>query len=106
VRILATAGADRSPFVPDVATLRESGIEIEAPGWFAFYAPAGTPQDIVTRLEQAIVAATNAPEVREKIEKVGYLPTGTTSDALRKIQRADTERWARVVKASGFEVAP
>jgi tripartite-type tricarboxylate transporter receptor subunit TctC len=106
VRILATAGADRSPFVPDVATLRESGIEIEAPGWFAFYAPAGTPQDIVTRLEQAIVAATNAPEVREKIEKVGYLPTGTTSDALRKIQRADTERWARVVKASGFAVAP
>jgi tripartite-type tricarboxylate transporter receptor subunit TctC len=104
IRILATADAARSPFLPDVPTLRESGIEIEAPGWFAFYAPAGTPQDIVARLEKEIVAATNAPEMRTKIETMGYLPTGTTSDALRKIQRADFERWGPIVKAFGFEV--
>jgi tripartite-type tricarboxylate transporter receptor subunit TctC len=103
MRLLATADAVRSPFLPDVPTLRESGIDIEAPGWFAFYAPAGTPEDIVARLEKEIVAATNAPEMRTKIEKTGYLPTGTTSDALRKIQRADFERWGSVVKASGFE---
>lgn len=104
VRLLATADAGRSPFLPDVPTLRESGIEIEAPGWFAFYAPAGTPQDIAARLEKEIVAATNAPEMRAKIEAMGYLPTGTTSGALRKIQRADFERWGAVVKASGFNV--
>jgi tripartite-type tricarboxylate transporter receptor subunit TctC len=104
IRILATADAARSPFLPDVPTLGESGIEIEAPGWFAFYAPAGTPEDIVARLEKEIVAATNAPEMRTKIETMGYLPTGTTSDALRKIQRADFERWGTIVKASGFEV--
>ena len=104
VRLLATAGAARSPFLPDVPTLRESGIDIEVPGWFAFYAPAGTPNEIAGRLESAIVAATNAPEMRTKIEKIGYLPTGTNSDALRKVQRADFERWAHVVKTSGFEV--
>jgi tripartite-type tricarboxylate transporter receptor subunit TctC len=90
--------------LPDVPTLRESGIEIEAPGWFGFYAPAGTPEDIVARLEKEIVVATNAPEMRSKIETMGYLPTGTTSDALRKIQRADFERWGPIVKASGFKV--
>src|SRR6185437_2213406 len=51
VRLLATADAARSPFLPDVPTLRESGIEIEAPGWFAFYARAGTPEAILGRLE-------------------------------------------------------
>jgi tripartite-type tricarboxylate transporter receptor subunit TctC len=104
LRLLATADATRSPFLPDVPTLRESGIDIEAPGWFAFYAPAGTPPGVVGRLEKAIVAATTTAEMRTKIEKLGYLPSGTTSDALRKIQRADFERWGRVVKASGFEV--
>lgn len=103
VRILATADASRSPFLSDVPTLRESGIEIEAPGWFAFYASAGTPESIIAPLEKEIVAATKAPEMRTKIETSGYLPTGTTSDALRKIQRADFERWGRAVKASGFE---
>lgn len=104
LRLLATAGAARSPFLPDVPTFRESGIDIEAPGWFAFYAPAGTPEDIVARLEKEIVAATNAPEMRTKIETMGYLPTGTTSDALRKIQRADFERWGPIVKASNFQI--
>ena len=104
IRILATAGAARSPFLPDVPTLRQNGIEIEAPGWFAFYAPAGTPEDIVARLEKEIVAATNAPEMRTKIETMGYLPTGTTSDALRTIQRADFERWGPIVKASSFQI--
>jgi len=106
MRLLAIAGNARSPFLPDVPTLQESGIDIEVPGWFAFYAPAGTPKEIVGRLESAIVAATNTPEMRTKIETIGYLPAGTNSDALRKIQRADFERWARVVKTSGFEVKP
>ncbi len=104
VRLLATAGAARSPFLPDVPTLRESGTAIEAPGWFAFYAPARTPEDIAARLEKAIIAATNAPEVRPKIEALGFLPTGMTSDELSKIQRADFQRWGLVVKASSIEV--
>jgi tripartite-type tricarboxylate transporter receptor subunit TctC len=103
IRLLATADVARSPFLPDVPTLRESGIAIDAPGWFAFYAPARTPGDIVARLETAIVTATSAPEIREKILATGYEPGGTTSEALRKIQREDFERWGNLVKASGFK---
>jgi tripartite-type tricarboxylate transporter receptor subunit TctC len=104
IRILAMAGAARSPFLPDVPTLKESGINIEAPGWFAFYAPAHTPGDIVERLESTILAATRAPDASAKIVTMGFQPTGTTSEELRKIQREEFERWGAIVKASGVEV--
>lgn len=104
IRLLATADAARSPFLPNVPTLREGGIAIDAPGWFAFYAPARAPADVVARLEKAIIAAMQAPDARTKIVAMGYEPTGTTSDALRKIQRSDFDRWAALVKASGFKV--
>jgi tripartite-type tricarboxylate transporter receptor subunit TctC len=103
IRVLAAADAARSPFLPDVPTLRESGIGIEAPGWFAFYAPARTPDDVVARLEKAIIAAMQAPDTRAKVLAMGYEPTGTTAEALRKIQRGDFERWGGLVKASGFK---
>jgi tripartite-type tricarboxylate transporter receptor subunit TctC len=103
IRLLAIADAARSPFLPDVPALRESGIAIDAPGWFAFYAPARTPGDIVARLEKAIIAATQAPDTRTKVLAMGYEPTGTTSEVLRKIQRGDFERWGGLVKASGFK---
>jgi tripartite-type tricarboxylate transporter receptor subunit TctC len=103
VRLLATADAARSPFLPSVPTLRESGIAIEAPGWFAFYAPARTPDDVVARLEKAIIASAQASDSRTKVLAMGYEPTGTTSEALRKIQREDFERWGGLVKASGFK---
>jgi tripartite-type tricarboxylate transporter receptor subunit TctC len=103
LRLLATANAARSPFLPDVPTLREGGIDIEAPGWFAFYAPAGTPADVLARLEKAIVAATTAPDAHAKILAMGYQPTGTTSEQLRQIQRTDFARWGALVKASGFK---
>jgi tripartite-type tricarboxylate transporter receptor subunit TctC len=106
IRILATADAARSPFLPDVPTLRESGLAIEAPRWFAFYAPARTPGDVVERLEKEIVAATNLADTRTKIMSMGYQPTGTTSETLRKIQREDFARWGTIVKASGFKAEP
>ena len=103
IRILATAGAARSPFLPDVPTLEESGMDIDAPGWFAFYAPARTPGAIVEHLEKEIIAATHAANTRAKILAMGYQPTGTTSEELRAIHRAEFERWGPIVQASGFE---
>ena len=103
LRVLATADAVRSPILPDVPTLRESGLAVDAPGWFGFYAPAGTPPDLVARLETEIVAATNAPDARARILALGYQPTGTTAAVLKRIQREDFERWGAVVKASGFK---
>ena len=103
VRVLAIAAASRSALLPDVPTLRESGIDIPAPSWFGFYAPAGTRADIVERLERQIVAATRDPQVRARILALGYDPIGTTSDALKTLQKAEFERWATVVRASGFK---
>jgi tripartite-type tricarboxylate transporter receptor subunit TctC len=102
VRLLATADAARSPFLPNVPTLRESGLAIDAPGWFGFYAPARTPGNVLARLEKEIVAATAASETHARILAMGYQPTGTGSEQLRKIQREDFERWGLLVKASGF----
>ena len=103
IRLLATADTARSPFLPDVPTLRESGLAIDAPGWFGFYAPVGTPGDVLARLETEIIAATAASETHAKILAMGYQPTATSSAQLRQIQREDFERWGRLVKASGFK---
>jgi tripartite-type tricarboxylate transporter receptor subunit TctC len=100
IRILATADAARSRFLPEVPTLKETGIDIQAPGWFAFYAHARTPADVVERLEKEIVAATRALDTRAKIVTMGYQPTGTTSTELRHIQREEFERWGSIVRAS------
>jgi tripartite-type tricarboxylate transporter receptor subunit TctC len=101
IRIIATADAARSPILPDVPTLRESGIDINAPGWFGFYAHARTPEGIIESLEKNIVAATRAPDSRARILALGFQPTGTTSAEFRKIQREEFDRWAPIVKASG-----
>jgi len=103
IRVLATADAKRSPFLPDVPTLRESGIAIDAPGWFGFYAPAHTPPDVISRLEKEIVAAIQVPATQQKILTMGYQSTGTTAEQLGKLQREDFERWRALVNASGVK---
>lgn len=103
IRILAIAASMRSPFLPDIPTLKESGIDVDAPGWFAFYAPANMPRDIVERLEKEIVAAVREPETRGKILAMGYPITGTSSQELKQIQRVQFELWEPIVKASGFK---
>lgn len=103
LRVLAIAATSRSQLLPEVPTLRESGIDLAATAWFAFYAPAGTSAQVAGRLEQRIVAAMQAPQVRNKILALGYEPIGTTSDALRTLQQAEFERWGEIVRASGFK---
>jgi tripartite-type tricarboxylate transporter receptor subunit TctC len=104
IRIIATAAAARSSFLPQTATLKESGIDIDASGWFAFYAPAHSSRQFVERLGKEIIAIGSDPEMRAKIHAMGCEPTGTTSDELKRIQRADFERWGPIVRASGFPV--
>lgn len=103
VRILAIAGAARSPFLPDVPTLKESGVAFSADGWFAFYAPARTPPDMLRRLENAILAAARSTQVKDRIQAMGFEPTSTSSAELAPIQRAEFDAWANVVKVTGFK---
>lgn len=103
VRILATSGKERSPFVPEVPTFREAGYDIEGTGWYGVFAPARTPDDVIERLNKAIVAGVAAPEVREKLLALGLEPTGMTAAEFAAIQKASSELWAPVVRSSGFK---
>jgi tripartite-type tricarboxylate transporter receptor subunit TctC len=103
VRAVATSGAQRSRHLPDVPTFRELGYDIEGAGWYAAYAPAKTPQDVVDRLSKAIIEALKAPDVREKLDNFGMEPTGLGPSELARIHRADYEKWGPVIKASGFK---
>ena len=103
IRILATAGSVRTSLLPEIPTLKEGGVNIEAPGWLAFYASAATPEAVLKRLEDAISAAVQSPAIRAKIEALGFQATETTSKDLAHVQRVEFEAWGSVVKASGFK---
>lgn len=103
IRVVTMAGNARSPLLPEVPTLKESGVDIEAPGWFAFYASADTPVAVRAQLETAIAAAAKSPEVRARIEALGFQPTDTTAQDLDRVQRAEFHTWGVVVKSTGFK---
>ena len=102
IRILATSDKQRSPFVPEVPTFREAGYDLVAASWYAMFAPAKTPREIIDRYSKAIAAAVQAPDVGAKLRAFGMTPTGTTAAELAKIQRDDAALWGKAVKASGF----
>lgn len=102
IRVIATSGTVRSPFLPDVPTFREAGYNIQGTGWHGLFAPIRTPADVLNRLNRAAVAAVQKPEVRDRLLGMGFQPTGTSREALAEIQRRDSELWAPAVKASGF----
>ena len=104
IRILGTSGATRSPLLPEVPTLVESGlVGVEGTGWFAVYAPAKTPDATVRQLNASINKALAVPELRERFMKLGLEPTGGTPSELSARMAQDTARWSPVVKASGFK---
>jgi tripartite-type tricarboxylate transporter receptor subunit TctC len=103
IRIIAIAGGSRSPFLPDVPTLQESGVAFSANGWFAFYAPARTPPNVRARLEQALLAAARSAQIKDRIQAMGFAPTSTSAAELARIQRAEFDAWRNAVKATGFK---
>jgi tripartite-type tricarboxylate transporter receptor subunit TctC len=102
IRILATSGAQRSPFVPEVPTFREAGFDIQGTAWYGAFAPARTPGETVERHSKVIAAAVRMPDVTKRLQAYGLQPTGTSAAEFAAIQKADSERWAPIVKASGF----
>ena len=104
VRIIAVTGSKRDPQVPEVPTLKESGVAMEATAWFAMYGPAGLKGEALARLEKAMVRAVREPAMRDKLAKLGYDPIGSTSVELAAAQKADLERWAKPIKATGVQL--
>jgi tripartite-type tricarboxylate transporter receptor subunit TctC len=105
LRALAVTTATRSAAAPDVPTLAESGLPgFEVGSWQGVFAPAGTPPEIVRRLNAEIVKILNLPDVREKLTGLGAEPVGNSSEEFSAMVKAEVVRWAEVVKKSGAKV--
>lgn len=102
LRVLATSDAQRSKFLPDIPTFKEAGFDLQATGWYALFAPAATPPDVIERLNKVVVNAIRAPDVRERMLGFAIEPTGTSAAELAAIMKRDAAFWAPAVKASGF----
>ncbi len=105
---LAVTSAKRSSALPDVPTVEEAGGPalkgFEASSWFGLLAPAGTPPDIVARIQQESAKALASPAVREKLEAQGAIPGGNTPAEFARMIADEHAKWAKVVKASGAKV--
>lgn len=105
LRALAVTGAKRSPVVPDIPTVAESGLPgYSAVGWIGVVAPAGTPQPIIAKLNDAIVKALAAPDVREKLISQAAEPIGSSPQEFAAFMQAETQKWAQAVRDSGAKV--
>ena len=103
-RIIAVTGSQRDPQVPEVPTLKEAGVNMEATAWFAMYGPAGMKGEALTRLEKAMMKITRSPAMKEKMIKLGYEPIGSTSAELAAAQKVDLARWEKPIKATGVQL--
>lgn len=103
IRILATSGARRNALTPTVPTFEEQGLDLVASAWYALYAPAGTPSDLVASLSKAAIAAVNDPDNRRRLADLGLTPGTAGPAALAETMRRDDARWGPVIKASGFK---
>lgn len=103
LKALATSGAARSPWLPEVPTLVESGYKgLVVETWLGFFAPARTPAEVVARLQREVTEAAASSELRQGMEKFAIEPYTLDSAAFAAQIRSDAEAWGPVVRASGF----
>jgi tripartite-type tricarboxylate transporter receptor subunit TctC len=104
LRMLAVMSAKRSDAFPDVPTLKEAGLpEMEVETWYAIFAPAGTPEAIVTKWNREMNELLKEADVKDVIAKQGLVPEGGTPEALGNRVKRELASWTRVVKAAGIK---
>jgi tripartite-type tricarboxylate transporter receptor subunit TctC len=104
IRIVAVSGPTRSPFLSDVPTLKEAGVDIVADGWYGMWLPAGSPPDFAKKLSAAAAEVLAKPEVKDKLNGVTLIPVGSTPEDLTRALAADTAFWQPIVKATGYKI--
>jgi tripartite-type tricarboxylate transporter receptor subunit TctC len=104
VRALAVTSAQRAPALPNVPTVAESGYpDFEVNEWYGVTAPAGTPREIVEKLQGAIARFVKQPETRERLLQMGADVVGSTPDEFAALIKSDLEKWTRVVRQAGLK---
>ncbi|MDB5485151.1 MAG: Twin-arginine translocation pathway signal [Tardiphaga sp.] len=104
VKILAVSTAHRSPFLPDVPTLKESGIDVESDAWNALIAPGGTPPAIIAMINAEVVKSLAEPAVIEKLKVQQIAPAPSTPDQLRQLMADEKARWADVIRKAQIRI--
>jgi tripartite-type tricarboxylate transporter receptor subunit TctC len=104
VKILAVSTAKRSPFLPEVPTLQEAGIDVDADAWNGLIAPGGTPKAIVDMINKDVVEIIKQPAMRDKLAAQFMEPVGSTPEEFRARIDGEIARWAPVIKAADVKV--
>ncbi len=105
IRALGVSGKKRINVLPDVPTIAEAGIAgYDADLWFGLFAPTKVPAERLTRIHAAVLKSLNSNEVRERFAALGADGVGTTPAAFTAFLKAENEKWAKVVKASGAKI--
>jgi tripartite-type tricarboxylate transporter receptor subunit TctC len=106
VNALAVGAPSRLEVLPNVPTFTEAGLpipEIEAGAWFGLFAPAGTPKDVVAKLNQHFNDALKDPEVRKALLPIGLVPRGTTPEEFATFLHEEVTRWAVIFKQANIK---
>jgi tripartite-type tricarboxylate transporter receptor subunit TctC len=103
LRIVATSAEQRTPKAPDVPTFKELGYpQLSHSGWFGLFAPAGTPPEMIARINDVITKSLRTPAVLNALSALEMDPRPMTAPEFAALVKSDNERWAKVIKASGF----
>jgi tripartite-type tricarboxylate transporter receptor subunit TctC len=105
LRALAVTTLKRSRVAEDIPTLAEAGVPgYDANAWFGVFAPAGTPDAVIARLQGEINRIVRVPEIRDRFQALGAEPVGSTSEQFAAFYRNEVAKWAKVVKESGAQI--
>ncbi|WP_458761324.1 Bug family tripartite tricarboxylate transporter substrate binding protein [Afipia sp. TerB] len=104
IKILAVSTAQRSRFLPETPTLKESGIDVESDAWNALIAPGGTPPAVIAEINKEVRTTLEKPAVRAKLEAQLIEPTPSSPDQLRARVNAEIALWANVIKAGNIRI--
>jgi tripartite-type tricarboxylate transporter receptor subunit TctC len=98
LKVLAVTTEQRVGALPNVLTMSEAGVPLVLFDWAGIFAPAGTPIDVVARLNQELARVTGSPAMRQRWIEQGFEPKTATADETAALMKADADKWARVVK--------
>jgi tripartite-type tricarboxylate transporter receptor subunit TctC len=104
MRMIAVTGAARSEFAPEVPTLREGGVDLAGDAWYALWAPAATPPDMITRYNAATVDLLQKPDIKQRLSSLGLVSAGSTPAVLAAAMRDAAAAWAPVIKETGYTI--
>ncbi len=103
LRALAMATAKRSSLLPELPTIIESGLPVEASGWYGVLAPRGTPRAVVSKLHAEVVKTVNSPATRDRLAEQGVESVGSTPEAFAATIRDEWSKWGKVITTAGLK---